>query len=209
MFHSLVQRILAAAAKWAWNNLTVGQYAGIKIVERHASGVFLTRTVEALELLKRTDPRRFGRVQNHLKYIVRDELAFAAACYDYRRQACRVDFARLHFDKHPKVAPMFYAGLLVHEATHGVLRKRGIPYNEHNRERIERLCRREDYRFKRHFNRKLADKHMERFPEEFYQRSWSTSWWQRTLALWKRKNQLKGMPNKSRACVNTPAGRGW
>jgi hypothetical protein len=144
-----------------WDRLRVGEHSGIGFLDtsraEQARRDFITRTTEALDLIRRVDPRRFERLRVHINYIVHQELAFAYAKYDGQLRACYVDFTQLHFDKHPEMMLWGYAAILVHEATHGVVQGFGIPSRRRNRERIERLCDAESARFLRHKSERAAD----------------------------------------------------
>src|SRR6266478_3651227 len=134
-----------------WDRLKVGEHSGIGFLDtsraQHARQDFIARTTEALDLVRRVDPRRFERIRTHINYIVHRELAFAYAKYDNQLRACYVDFTRLHFDKNPEMMLWGYAAVIVHEATHGVIHGFGISYSRRKRERIERLCDAESARF--------------------------------------------------------------
>jgi hypothetical protein len=60
---------------------------------------------------------------------------------------CKIDFEKSVWEPYGKYAPVLCASLLVHEATHGVIRARSIPYSTELRSRIEQLCVREEERF--------------------------------------------------------------
>jgi hypothetical protein len=77
---------------------------------------------------------------------------------------------------------IWQASMLVHEATHGFLYTRKIPFNPRTRERIEQLCSAEEHRFLDHVGltpESLAKvKSMRRYHPELYQKRWSSSPWQ-------------------------------
>jgi tetratricopeptide (TPR) repeat protein len=79
-----------------------------------------------------------------------------------------------------------YAGVLIHEATHGLLFEKGIPYDKETRERVERLCHLESYRFAMHFEPGYADLYPGPYNPEWHKQSWARSrparwavWWTR------------------------------
>lgn len=130
----------------------MGEHAGISFADMsratYAQGDFIVRTRSALDLISRVDPKRFRRIQAHIKYIVHRELPYAyAGYYGKQLKACFVDFTRLHFERHPETMLWGYAAVLVHEATHGAIKRFGISSRRNNRERIERLCDAEAARF--------------------------------------------------------------
>jgi tetratricopeptide (TPR) repeat protein len=77
-----------------------------------------------------------------------------------------------------------YAQLLIHEATHGLLFDKGILYDEETRERVERLCRLEEYRFAQHFEPGYADTSVRPFNSDWYKTYWDDK--TRRAAQWKR-----------------------
>ena len=111
----------------------------------HDDQDFFGETKRALELIARTDRRRYQRVREHIDYIVNTELA-AFATYNPGK-ICKVDFGRLKFSEHPEWSHYMYAATLVHEATHGYIEAKGFRYIKPNRLRIERICRSEENRF--------------------------------------------------------------
>jgi len=107
---------------------------------------FVEWTRQAIDLVEKHDLRRFRRIQRHCRYIANRELVSAGA-YSAWAKACLVDFSGADFEHHPEWYLIFYAGLLVHEATHGVMDAKKIPYDKAMRLRIEYLCRKEERRF--------------------------------------------------------------
>jgi hypothetical protein len=67
-------------------------------------------------------------------------------------------------------------------ATHGLVFARGIPYDERYRERIERLCIKEEHRFLRPLLTPESVAKMEKmrtFNSDAYRWHWASSFWQR------------------------------
>jgi hypothetical protein len=174
------------------DSLTVREHLGIGLVDSSRSiqtrPAFLARTTEALDLLKRVDPRRLRRVRSQLKCIVHTELPFAYARYDKHFQSCCVDFTRLDFDRNPEIMIWGYAAILVHEATHGAIQAHGIRYSRKTRDRIERLCDAEAARFLLLHSKGAATAWSEIMNRPGRrERLWSKTRWQRWGALWRRK----------------------
>jgi hypothetical protein len=197
---SLTLSLLQPLRKWAWKQLTLGEHSGICIVDtsRAKAGrqVFLRRTMEALELLRRADARRFKRVCSQLRYIVHRELAFAYGQYNARLAACYVDFTRLDFSKDPNRTLWCYAAILVHEATHGSIHRHRVPYSPGTRERVERLCNIETARFLRRYTRSAGDLWEQIMNRPGRRpRAWRATRWQRLGALWKRRSETARMTN--------------
>ncbi len=86
-----------------WERLKVGEHSGIGLLDtsraEHARQDFIARTTEALDLIRRVDPRRFERIRAHIKYIVHHELPYAWAQYDDDFQWCFVHFTQLDFSQ--------------------------------------------------------------------------------------------------------------
>jgi hypothetical protein len=103
---------------------------------------FIRTITQALELVRHYDPRRFGRIQRHIRWVFDHEHWGGAGCASYlpNIKACRIDFEFLPLLGDALSQAAGYAGLIVHEATHAVLEARRITTTAHNRERVERLC---------------------------------------------------------------------
>ena len=102
-------------------------------------------------------------------------------------RACYVDFTRVDFSQHPTRAAWGYAAALVHEATHGRIRRLGIPYSRKTRERVEHLCDAEAARFLRRDSDSAADDWNEIMNRpERHAELWAKTLPQRVVALWKR-----------------------
>ena len=134
----------------ALDQFCIGTYEGIKICyffdAVYERELFLMKTREALDLIKNLDPRRFRRVQTHIHYLVSaGDLGETLGVYIEGEGTCWVCSSK--YWSHSELAPVHYAGVIVHEATHGLIEARGIRYNNRTRIRIERLCYQEERRF--------------------------------------------------------------
>ncbi|MBW3625751.1 MAG: hypothetical protein KY468_20340 [Armatimonadetes bacterium] len=107
---------------------------------------FAASVKDALFRIRRFDPRRYRRIQRHVRYVSNEELVSGGA-YVSRVQACLIDFSRYRFDIKESGYGFWLECLLIHEATHGALHARGIPYTKASRLRVERLCRAEERRY--------------------------------------------------------------
>jgi hypothetical protein len=98
---------------------------------------------EALELI-RQDPRRFARVERHISRI---HLGPWKPHGFFRPvgKICGISGRDLPFISYR------YSSIIIHEATHGLLVRRGFLHTKHNRSRIEHLCLLEEARFLRRF----------------------------------------------------------
>jgi hypothetical protein len=137
----------------------------------------------ALQIIKIKDPRRFRRVCQYIKGIVAIPLGHIQAGYDQNLQVCAVRFQPPPSKEKLSNWAAWYAPILVHEATHGLVHARGIPYDEEHRERIERLCYKEENRFLRRLGLtpdSLAKmQQIKTFDSEGYRKLWTSSFWQR------------------------------
>jgi hypothetical protein len=157
---------------------------GIPLVDYDLYTPYFRQTfAAALKGLKAKDPRRFRRICQYIKGIVALPIGHVQAGYIEQLQVCAVRFEPPPSkEKLPKWA-IWYASILVHEATHGLIHARGIPYDEQHRERIERLCYKEENRFFKRIGVKpesLAKlEKLKSFDSKAYQRLWASSFWSR------------------------------
>ena len=164
-----------------------GSAGGIAILDfgrrRHVEPRFVPDTVAALRLIEAVDPRRFRRIRREIDIILNRE-GLSAGSYNRPWRTCEIDYGRIgHPDQHPEWYRWWYAGLLVHEATHGALYSRRIPYTGALRARIERLCCTEQRRFAARADtegRRWSEVLAPPFDERRWHRSWNLTRWQRT-----------------------------
>jgi tetratricopeptide (TPR) repeat protein len=146
---------------------------------------FLNLTRQAMALIKSLDSRRYHRVCRQLDYIVNTEL-ISGGNFDWKLKICHIDFSKHLTSDDPLWNLRGYARLLIHEATHGFLFEKGIPYDKETRERVERLCHLEEYRFALRFEPGYADTYPDPFKTEYYRWYWDSSGQVRGAAFWKR-----------------------
>ncbi len=111
-----------------------------------ATSFFECQSRNALTMLAQYDPRRFRRVRAQIKTLVNVSLR-SLAKYQRIGRICYVDLLQLPWDEKPKWSLAEYACTLVHEATHGLIESRSLPYHELTRMRIEKMCIVEAMRF--------------------------------------------------------------
>jgi hypothetical protein len=154
LIRNLANKCLLATLK----RNVVGEAHGIRLVSvgfQHPS--FVSVVTRALDLIRTHDHRRFNRVQKHIEWIF-DQAQSRGGHGSYlpRIKACPIDLQmNPDFGDHLTHAAAF-AGLLVHEATHGAIFARGIEVTPQNREEVERLCYAEQNRFLRKVNSERA-----------------------------------------------------
>jgi hypothetical protein len=150
-------------------------FEGIRIVGMYPNpqhrSAFVARTREALALIKLHDPRRFRRIQREVAAID-DSCLTSPGRYRRLLRECSVNMRRLDFASNAELTLRRYCCLLIHESTHGRFYSRYIHYRGDWRERIERLCRKEEERFAR---RAFPDSWRE-IVEEFDPSKWHFSW---------------------------------
>jgi hypothetical protein len=144
-----IQKLSERGIRWLQRSGVVAHFEGIEIADlRNRSPHFRDTVLAALKLIKSTDPRRFARVQRHLKWIVNSTLRVPGlALYRHGTQTCMMDFVEPTPGSDAEYPIVSCASTLVHEATHGVVACRGIAYTKDLRSRIERLCVTEEQRF--------------------------------------------------------------
>jgi len=106
---------------------------------------FILRTKEVLDYMADIDPRRFNRVKREIKIIIKAEKFVSyGGKFDKNIGACFVNIYVLPYEENPNEAIRAYACILVHEATHGVMMRRGIPssafMSKAAKLRVERVC---------------------------------------------------------------------
>jgi tetratricopeptide (TPR) repeat protein len=160
IFHR-IHRILGEVAEWIGLKIScLARIDGVAICDatpgQPFKDAFLELTNKAMALIKSLDSRRYHRVCRYLRYIANTPL-LSRGQYGRRLKICCVDYAK-HFNAgHRQKNLRDFAGLLIHEATHGLLFEKSIPYDEETWERVERLCHLEAYRFALHFEPGYAD----------------------------------------------------
>src|SRR5438552_2756082 len=127
----LIHSCVNGTSLWLQRKSEIGRFAGIGISDiRGDAPAFLRTIISALELIQRYDPRRFARVRRHICWIVNGTLSHDGGCYYRETRTCRIHFENEAVEKHPELATILYACLLVHEATHGLLRARVRNYSD-------------------------------------------------------------------------------
>ena len=123
---------------------------------------FVRQCIKAMELVRQYDLRRYSRIRDAFDWVVHMELVGLKAQYWRWPAACIVDFSRFPFHKSPDTVLILLAASLVHEATHAVLFRRGIPHTRSTYMKVERICCLEEARFAGHVNPKLRSGYFEK-----------------------------------------------
>lgn len=97
----------------------------------------------ALRLIRSQDQRRFRTVQREIKTIINVFKLGPIGNYLAPIRACALDFCYFPLPQNSdqrEIYVVFWASVIVHEATHGRLMSLNIPYNKLTRSRVERIC---------------------------------------------------------------------
>ncbi len=144
------QRINDRVCLGEFRKKIVGHFGRIQLVSFQDNHDDFLRTITAaLELIREYDPRRYRRVAAQTDWIA-DFVDFRgkyAASYRASIRATLLDFEYDEGLGDHLTHTAYYAGAIVHEATHGQIHQRGIPYSKENRAQIERICKTEENRF--------------------------------------------------------------
>ena len=167
--------------QWFLRARSVGEVEGIVLIDYPRNTPFLRETfATALQILQQRDPRRHKRVLRHVRRIMNFPVGYSGAGYIQHLKAYATSLQPPSEAAVRKEA-ILQASMLVHEATHGLLYARKIPYSPRTRERIEQLCSTEEHRFLSHVltPESLAKvKTVRRYHPELYQKRLLSSPWQ-------------------------------
>jgi tetratricopeptide (TPR) repeat protein len=189
-----ISKLVGTVAEWLGLKVSyVDRIDGVIICDltpaQPSKDAFLLLTRQAMALIKSLDARRYRRVCRYLHYIANTAL-LSRGQYGRALKICRVDYDKNFNSKQAQTNVREYAGTLIHEATHGLLYDKGIPYEKETRERVERLCHLETYRFALRFEPGYADLFHGPYNPEWHRRSWESSMQFRRVALWKRFQEM-------------------
>jgi hypothetical protein len=120
--------------------------------QRHVDGIalfaptdaMLVRVEEALALIREFDPVRYKYVCKDLDRIVVVPLHGPSGQFTPETFTCEID---CHYVKRDDIASELIAAVIVHEAAHARLHRKGIGYPEPLRVRIEDFCVRQEWLF--------------------------------------------------------------
>ena len=158
---------------WGARGSEVGQFDGIRLANMRTSGGSFKQTLEnSLGLIRQHDLRRYARVRGQIRWIVNNKTPSGEMEYLEELQLCMFEFFEPPWLGREVLAAI-YASFLVHEATHGRIFSRGIPYDAKTRMRIERLCTREQNRF----GARLAAVDPIRYPPDMLRFNFDESYW--------------------------------
>ena len=175
--------------RWGFKKSLLKTFDGIKICDLASAGeseeqFFCSYVIKALKFIKEHDPKRYRRVQRHLAYIVNCRV-LASGNYSHSLRECDLNFSsfkwlKAEWEEEWKVFEL--ARLIIHEATHGVMCVRNIPYDKKYRLRVERICHQEEVRFAR---RARPDYDMREYDENWHQEYYRKTIQQRMIEVYK------------------------
>ena len=143
--------------------------------------VFYDFICDILKLIQQFDEKRYLRVINELSWIVNTK-SLKVDCGEYKHSIklcsihCNFSVEQTLDDK------IFFASVIIHEATHGYLASKGFEYTKERRVQIERICVTEQNRFLANVAYKHPDiskKYIRKFTPEPWQETWKSSKWSR------------------------------
>ena len=160
-------RWFVLAVNYRWYRKRCGPLWVVDRTADEACPDFYDQIEKALQFIREHDPRRANRVEKHLRYIVSSASTDSfSGYYNEGMKACLINYTQKYefllgsgelTEQTQLVLTMELASLIVHEATHGRIFEAGIAYEGERRERIERLCMREETQFMRRAAPDLRD----------------------------------------------------
>jgi hypothetical protein len=182
---------------WLFRKYRIGSFEGIQLSSlRDNTEDFLRVITRSLELIRDHDARRFRRVVKQVASLANTPLAGGAysATYLHRIKVARIDFELSDTIGDELFHVAYFAGVIVHEATHGVIRDHGIDTTPENRIQVEHLCRAEENRFINRLRNsfpELPESLIRPFDPSDWNESWNLSPLKRGLMELKRGNEKK------------------
>lgn len=153
-----VSELCSVPLTWAFLSLAKSSqdskiYRGVRIMHygtKSEQEEFAHLIQQGLDLVFSIDLRRFQRILRNVELVTRKTpKSVRLAEANCRSHIIDINTSRLALGVRETRAVEKCASILVHEATHIEINRRGIAYLPSNRRRIERLCRNEELRFAR------------------------------------------------------------
>lgn len=145
-------------AGWLARRTVVTAYGGVSICHSRLSASLDTEFEDsvrgALRLVEQSDPLRFARITQSIRYV-RSAVwlpGTTAAQYVRSSRVCEMEWTKIRVPDDPQLTVFYTAVTLVHEATHGLLIRRGVAHTPSRRSRIEDVCRSQEAQFIRHLD---------------------------------------------------------
>jgi hypothetical protein len=180
LIHRWRERLSDIGFVWLYKRNVVGHFERIPLVSMvENSTPYVRVSTYALKLIRDHDPKRFRRVVDQTRWLVDAALSGGAYCGSYQH---RIKATQIDFKLDPSVGDelfhaAYFAGVIVHEATHGMIRDKGISTKPENRIQVERICCAEENRFLELLRRSIPDlpgKLIRPFNPSNWQESWNS-----------------------------------
>jgi hypothetical protein len=122
-----------------------GLWVGTLAIPGVDPGGMNQRIKDALDVIRTSDAHRYDRLLRDLRRIwVKVQTGGNTGCYNANLDACELDPRYL---RREDLSPSDIASVIVHEGTHARLQRRGIEFSESLRNRVEAICRGQEWAF--------------------------------------------------------------
>ena len=192
---NLLKRLADKGFVRLYRGSVVGDFDGITLVSLCPNPDAFVQCIRAsLKLIRDYDPRRYKRVVKQTRWLVDSTLSGGSYSgeYQHRIKATGIDFELDESVGDQHFHEAYYASLVIHEATHGVIRDRNIDTEPGNRIQVERICTAESNRFIGLLQRSiptLSDELVRPFNPVNWAESWNSGPLRRALKELRRINQ--------------------
>lgn len=186
---SFRNKIIARVEEKLYSTCAVCEVDGLKIVDmRDKNDGYVESITSSLEMIKIYDPKRYKRVLSEASWIVNtNEVGTYGGQYKRRTKSCILNFD--NFDEDQRLVSAYFGGMIVHEATHGLMDTKGIHYTHENKVQIERICSAEENRFYRRIVAVYPEyegRLVRVFDSSDWEESWGMSKWEKAFHSFKR-----------------------
>lgn len=189
----MIRKAIANFSEWGQKRLysssVIATIEGIPIASfRDDSSNFLRVITRSFDLLRGYDPKRLKRISSCTDWIVDCSLPLGAFAGQFcpRLSAIEMDFEfSTSFGDELRHAA-YFAAVMVHEGTHGMLLKRGFEYTSESRVQIERICVAEEHRFLARLD-SIRESLGSSLKEDFDAENWEEVW---TMGKWETVKRL-------------------
>lgn len=173
------------------NMVKFSEVDGIKLATfRNDEKIFHLAMNNCLALIKNTSSSRYDRVLSNLHWIVSSSIpAEFGGLYANGSRACFLNFNLDWYKKDPVYMEAYYAKVIVHEATHAFLYKRGVRTTKSNYLRVERICHKEENSFIHNMDEQrlgLKDQLYQEFDPSIFMSYWQKKFVTRLFEFFKR-----------------------
>jgi hypothetical protein len=183
------EKLVSKIERFLLNTILEGEHEGIKIGNfRSKNEGFADAMKSSIDLIKELDSKRYKTVKNEIEWVINsNEPGKVGGFYRRRIKGCFINFDNYSEDK--KLVSAYFAGLIIHEATHGLLYTKGVGYEKDRRLQIERICNSEENRFYKKVEREFPEYSgmlIHDFDPNDWEYYWNTSKWKQAYHSLKR-----------------------